>query len=388
MKNTLYMKPFVLALMSPSSVLAQKGGFGQNPWTGDNWGQPATSTLYASPPGGYGTPPGGYGTPPGGYPTQPVGGQPTGGQPTIGTGQPTIATGQPTIATGQPTIATGPAQPSPTNNGTTSPNTCGANVQKISLQNTSGGTLMIQAGPPWTVGNCGTIANGATCTFCQPRGSTGGNLQIGFNAMTSRGTWIEGNWDTSAAEPTVDISFIPGYSVPIMCTSDLTGAQNGWAKPLCTTTANSPCQSCTGTAADLAETTNGRWDPVGKSCVNPAGDMGSGKFPDGSKSQPINDGPCPAPFGASQGGAYCYPNDNGVVGYGSPWSSVSCTAYPQSTNGGSSSGAKRDVNERELEEKPLTAEQFETRDVKIAHRHLGAHGGARSHARSLKAFFR
>ena len=105
------------------------------------------------------------------------------------------------------------------------------------------------------------------------RKSTGGNLQVGLGSANARGTWIEGNWVTSAEWATVDISFIPGYSVPISCVSDITGATNGWGSPLCTDAACSNCNSGGGT-----------WD--GTACQNPAGDSDN----------PLPNGPCPSFF--------------------------------------------------------------------------------------------
>ena len=68
---------------------------------------------------------------------------------------------------------------------------------------------------------------------------------------------------------------------------------------------------------------------------------------------------------------------------------MSCTAGPQS--GGSS---KRDTNDSFFardaqEEKLIAVETLEARNADLARRHagaarLGAHGGARAHARSLK----
>ena len=245
------------------------------------------------------------------------------------------------------------------------PNSCGSDAQKISLQNNSGKILVIQAGAPWTVGNCGNIASGSTCTFCQTRGSTGGNLQVGYGVAQSLGSWIEGEWDTNT-DPTIDISFIPGYSVPISCKSDITGDSKGWSTPLCSDSSCSNCNSGGGT-----------WN--GNSCENPAG-------ANNPSSSSLTNGPCPAFFAPSQGGAYCYPNDNGVVGFGTPWSSVSCTAGPQYGGGSSKREESGSFFPRDVQDENLT---LEARDADMARRHagaaaLGAHGGARAHARSLK----
>ena len=252
--------------------------------------------------------------------------------------------------------------------GTSTPNSCGSNAQKVSVQNNSGQTLVVQAGAPWTVGSCGNIASGSTCTFCQTRGSTGGNLQFGYGVATSTGTWIEGEWDTNAL-PTIDISLIPGYSVPIICTSDSTGATTGFSSSLCQGSGCSNCASGGGT-----------WD--GNSCQNPSGASNP-------NSGSLTNGPCPQFFSSVKGEAYCYPNGTPDLGYGSGWDSVSCTAGPQS--GGNS---KRDTNDsffpRDAQgEKSTIVETLEVRNTDIARRHagaarFGAHAGARAHARSLK----
>ena len=340
--------------------------FAWGPGGGGNWGQP--------PPGGQWpgqsptTPPVGGVTPASVTPASvapasvaPVSVAPVSPPPTT----PTVApVGGGTTVPGAGSSAGGASVSQASQSAT--PNSCGSNAQKISLQNNSAKELVIQAGPPWTVGNCGNIAAGSSCTFCQTRGSTGGNLQVGYGVANSLGTWIEGEWNTDAL-PTIDISFIPGYSVPISCTSDSTGSSKGWSTPLCT---DSSCSNCAGDGV--------KWD--GNACENPAG----ASNPNAGS---LTNGPCPSFFASSQGGAYCYPNDNGVVGYGDGWDSVSCTAGPQY---GSGSASKREEGSsffpRDAQEENAT---LEARDSDMARRHAGAaalgiHGGARSHARSLK----
>ena len=249
--------------------------------------------------------------------------------------------------------------------------TCGRNVQKISLENQSGQNLIIGADAPWTVGNCGNIADGSTCTFCLDRGSTGGNLKVGYGVSNSRGTWIEGNWDYNSSLPlnvpqwaTVDISFIPGYSVPIFCTSDLDTTQTkGWKTPLCD---DAHCSNCNGGG--------GNWD--GNSCVNPAG---LDKDP-----QHLEWGPSPSFYSAAQNDAYCFPKADSlkydVVAYGKAWSSASCIAYKQFKDGPAS---KRDMDETLVSRE--TDQGSSMLEVRKPTRH-GAHGGARAHARGLKHF--
>ena len=308
----------------------------------------------------------------------------TGGPETTGTGGPETtepggtATTPLGTGTGVGTTTGGGGGTTGQATGTSTPNSCGSGAQKVSLQNNSGQTLMILAGAPWTVGSCGSIASGSTCTFCQTRGSTGGNLQIGYGASTATGTWIEGEWDTNA-EPTIDISLIPGYSVPVQCTSDSTGATTGFSNSLCSDSSCSNCQSGGGT-----------WD--GNSCENPSGASNP-------NSGSLTNGPCPSFFSTVESEAYCYPNGTPKLGYGDGWDSVSCTAGPQSGGGsgggGGGSSTKRDTHKSKHsrdapEEKPIALKTLEARDNDVARRHAGAarmgvHGGARAHARSLKS---
>lgn len=260
--------------------------------------------------------------------------------------------------TAVPPVSSTSAGTTPLSSQGSTPNSCDGNAQKISLQNNSGKNLVILAGAPWTVGSCGNIASGSSCTFCQTRGSTGGNLQVGYGVANPLGTWIEGEWNINT-DPTIDISFIPGYSVPISCTSDSTGASKGWSTPLCS---DSSCQNCVGDGV--------KWD--GNACQNPTG-------PGNPNAGSLTNGPCPKFFSSSQNDAYCYPNDNGVVGYGPGWSAVSCTAGPQSGGGSTKREEGGLFLPRDVQEENLTL------DARHAHAAaLGSHGGVRAHARSLK----
>lgn len=183
-----------------------------------------------------------------------------------------------------------------------------------------------------------TIAHGATCTVCQARGSTGGNLQLGYGMPNARGTWIEGNWDTDAQFPCLDISYIPGYSVPIQCTGSDGTSKIGKMDALCTDEACSNCASGGGTYQDGA-------------CLNPMG----------SPDTVLVDGPPPTFFSPVTGIIYTYPNDNGAVGYSTPWNAAKCVAGPQA---GSSSN-KREVEEPQAEESPVVKEKREA--IRLQH---------------------
>lgn len=223
-----------------------------------------------------------------------------------------------------------------------SDSTCSSGQQSIEITNNAHQELVILAGTPWTTGQCSNIAVGATCTICQERGQTGGNLQVGHGKANSRSTWIEGNWDTTAEFPCVDISYIPGYTVPILCTGADGISTIGTSDPLCTDEACSNCASGGGTYQD-------------GSCLNPMGVPETVKV----------DGPAPEFFSSAAGIVYTYPN-NHHVGNAPAWSSFKCVAHPQF--GGSS---KRAIEAPKVEEK---------RDEATAHAH--SHLGKR-HRRHL-----
>ena len=216
----------------------------------------------------------------------------------------TPTTTTPSSAVVTTTAASPPANPTGGNSGP-SGSSCPQGQQSIELENNSGKDLHIQAGAPWEVGNCGTVAAGSTCTFCQIRGSTGGNLQVGYGTPNSRSTWIEGNWDQDAQFPCMDISYIPGYSVPILCTGSDGNSTIGMSEPLCTDEACTNCEAGGGTYQDGA-------------CLNPMGDPKT----------VLVDGPAPSFFETATGIVYTYPNDS-HDGYAPVWDSAKCVAHPQ-----------------------------------------------------------
>ncbi|KAL8820534.1 MAG: hypothetical protein Q9191_007497, partial [Dirinaria sp. TL-2023a] len=228
--------------------------------------------------------------------------QPLPSSPSNGGSQPqSTPTPTPTHSSSPPTITTLVAS-TPTTTGAgssgSSGGSCSTTEQAIELQNISGQDLIIQASAPWVVGQCGTIAHGSTCTLCQARGSTGGNLQLGYGMANGRGTWIEGNWDVDAQFPTLDISYIPGYSVPILCTGSDGSSTIGMSDPLCS---DENCSNC--------ESGGGTWS--NNACLNP---MGS---PDTVK---VN-GPAPDFFSSATGIVYTYPFDD-HDGYAPAWNSA------------------------------------------------------------------
>jgi len=236
--------------------------------------------------------------------------------------------------------------------------TCGANQQSIEIQNNSGKTLNIVGGAPWTHGNCGSIPSGHPCTICQERSNTGGNLQLNG----ARGTWIEGNWDSDQPKACMDISYIPGFSVPVVCTNRA-GETVGSSASLCSDSACSNCKD----ASDQGSVITGVTYQNGV-CQNPTGDPGN-KYVDG---------PSPFFFAKVEKEAYTFPNgdhlgknpDNKVVAWDEHWSQVKCVVGPQFGGGGLSSYNKR---EPEAEAQPDVGSVEEKRDVATspAHKHLG-----------------
>lgn len=267
------------------------------------------------------------------------------------------AVGQTTTTTPPAAMPTSPAAPAPSTtatsttasssdsaNGNTGPSgsTCSSGQQSIEITNKSHQELVLLAGVPWTTGQCSNIAVDATCTICQERGQTGGNLQVGYGKANSQSTWIEGNWDTTAEFPCVDISYIPGYTVPILCTGADGSSTIGTSDPLCTDEACTNCDQKGGTYKD-------------GSCVNPMGDPAT----------VLVDGPAPEFFSSAANIVYTYPN-NHHVGNAPAWSSFKCVAHPQF--GGPS---KRAIEAPKVEEKRDEA-------AALAHSHL-----AKRHRRHL-----
>lgn len=172
---------------------------------------------------------------------------------------------------------------------------CPAGQQAITFQNDSGEQIALDA-LGWTVGNCGTIAAGSTCTTCQPMGVDAANIAVGTKfpgdiGVERRVTWVEGN--TKDNVPWINISNIPGYTFPVKCTGT-DGTTVGYDQPLCKSAdCTSECNNGGGT-----------WYPNMKSCVN-----WKGGDPDLDGLARGGDGYSPLPFfeqiGISQ--AYWYP---------------------------------------------------------------------------------
>ena len=335
------------------------------PWDTDpNW----------QPPSGWGTPAGGWdsvkypGSQPAAKPSAPAASGGNAQQPSStsiadayhpspssanagGGAQPTTTTSSTPPA---PTTTSSPAAPVPTGNSGPSGTSCSSGEQSIEIQNGSGKDLIIQAAAPWVVGPCATIADGSSCTFCQARGTSGGNLQLGYGVANGRGTWIEGNWNLDVKWPTLDISYIPGYSVPIVCTGSDGTSTIGLADPLCSDEACSNCESGGGTYLDGA-------------CLNPMGDSNT----------VLVDGPAPEFFSSATDIVYTYPHDD-HVGYAPPWNVSKCVTGPQF---GSSAGSKRAV-EKQGAEAPKAGEKRDARASHL-HQHLGRrHAGKRRHGHS------
>ena len=169
---------------------------------------------------------------------------------------------------------------------------------------------------------------------------------MGYGVANGRATWIEGNWDTDAQFPCMDISYIPGYSVPILCTGSDGSSTIGMSEPLCADEACSNCETGGGTYQDGA-------------CLNPMG------VPE----TVLVDGPAPAFFSSATGIVYTYPNDS-HDGYAPVWDSAKCVVGPQFGSGSS----KREVKKEE-KRVPHSHSHLGKRHSRHAHRHA-VHAGS------------
>lgn len=195
---------------------------------------------------------------------------------------------------------------------------CSGNDHMIELTNDSGQTLYLSPGGDYNVGDCGTIAPGATCKTCQPAGK-GGNLQVGLTQGGGQcGTWLESN---TVAIPAFDVSLIPGYAVPIQCTAS-DGSTTGISQSLCTG----------GSCSASCNSGGGLWVDATQSCNNPTGACW--------KPAPLDPSFSQIPFFETVGtNAYYFPYQGeltrpGVtqkinLGYSEAWRTVKCTAYKQ-----------------------------------------------------------